>query len=128
MDTAENSELEEPEDKSFVNQFIEADVKIWEQNNFVVSSKRSICKQTNNSYKFDLPKIEPRQNEEYQEISIKDEYCEDVKIDSDENRTDIPETETELSKEDSKSIVCELIDGKNGMKGRLQKFWWRLRK
>ncbi|KAL3271190.1 hypothetical protein HHI36_021686 [Cryptolaemus montrouzieri] len=135
IETAQTSNFIKLEDKSFVHQFIDAKGKIWERNNFKETFEETICGQTNDSYKLNLAKIESQQTEEYfsvgsetvskefidverkifdQEVVIKCEPIEDVEID-DENRTVI--SEADLSEEDSKTVLHELIDGKNWYDG-----------
>ncbi|KAL3271199.1 hypothetical protein HHI36_021695 [Cryptolaemus montrouzieri] len=136
-ETAESSELNEIDDKSFINQFIAADGKIWERNNFIDSYDLSNSKQTHNSYKFYLPKIELGQTEECcsvkresdeerkildREIFMKYEFGEDTQADKDGNRAANPHIETELFEEDSKSIVQELIDRKKWLEGPILDF------
>ncbi|KAL3271194.1 hypothetical protein HHI36_021690 [Cryptolaemus montrouzieri] len=132
METAESSELNEIDDKSFINQFIDADRKIWERNNFIESYDLSNSKQTHNLDKFHLPKIEPGQTEECcsvkresdeerkildQEVFMKYECGEDIPADKDGNREATPHIEIELFEEDSESIEHEIIDGKKCHEG-----------
>ncbi|KAL3271180.1 hypothetical protein HHI36_021677 [Cryptolaemus montrouzieri] len=132
--TTPKSECTELEDKSFVNQFIDAKGKIWERNNFIESYEENSEEQTNNSYKFVMPKVESGQTEESllvktetglkdffdgerkisdQEFHIKSEPCEDEEIDYDENGAVIPNIKSELSEEDSETLLHKLLDKKN---------------
>ncbi|KAL3271201.1 hypothetical protein HHI36_021697 [Cryptolaemus montrouzieri] len=149
MESAETSKLNELEDKSFINQFIEADGKIWERNNFIESHDVSFINQTHNSFKYHLPKIEPGYTEECfsvkketgskeftdgkkkisdQEGFMKYECFEDTQAEKDENRVAIPEIEAELFKEDNKSIVHQLIDGKKWHEERISEDFPKLTK
>ncbi|KAL3271195.1 hypothetical protein HHI36_021691 [Cryptolaemus montrouzieri] len=137
METGESSELNEIDDKSFINQFIDADRKIWERNNFIESYDLSNSKQTHNLDKFHLPKIEPGQTEECcsvkresdeerkildQEVFMKYECGEDTQADKDGNRETTPHIEIELFEEDSESIEHEIIDGKKCHEGSISDF------
>ncbi|KAL3271185.1 hypothetical protein HHI36_021681 [Cryptolaemus montrouzieri] len=131
IEATQTSELTEPEDKSFVNEFIDAKGKIWERNNFLDTYDVNNSGRTNTAFKFDLPKFESGPTEEClsvkreidskqfidkeikisdEEVFIKYEHYVDVKTDNDGNRAIISEIEVDLFEEDNKTMVHKLID------------------
>ncbi|KAL3271209.1 hypothetical protein HHI36_021705 [Cryptolaemus montrouzieri] len=130
-ETTQICDFNEIEDKSFVNQFIDAEGKIWQRNALIETYKENCNGQTNNSYGTDLVKIEPEQHEEVflQNKTVMDELvdCERKIFDggifiknescknngSDENEVVIPKVEAKLYEEDGKIMVHQNIDAKN---------------
>ncbi|KAL3271191.1 hypothetical protein HHI36_021687 [Cryptolaemus montrouzieri] len=129
IETTHTSQFIKQEDNSFVNQFIDVKEKTWERNNFINSYEGSIREGTNMPNKLEFLKIEPGQTEENfsvisetscedfddmekkisnQEVEIKYEVCEDLKIDTDGYGTVISKIE-----EDSGTVEHELFDEKN---------------